>query len=90
MGIAKFIRDHIFSLRLKKAECLVVYDPDQRYRDLCLEIATEEIMVVDAVESSIESREKAQQAFHKLGAGTLLVLTGSVDCFMNCYPGSKT
>ena len=71
MGIAKFIRDHILSPRLKKAECLVVYDPDQRYRDLCLEIATEEIMVVDAVESSIESREKAQQAFHKLGAGTL-------------------
>ena len=36
MGIETFIRDNILSPRLKKAECLVVYDPKQRYRDLCL------------------------------------------------------
>lgn len=71
MGIANFIRDSILTLRLKKAECLVVYDPDHRYRDLCLEIATEEIAVVDAVETSIESRQQAQQAFQKLGTRTL-------------------
>ena len=71
MGIETFIRDNILSPRLKKAECLVVYDPEQRYRDLCLQIATEEVAVVDAVESSIESREAAKQAFQKLGARTL-------------------
>ena len=71
MGIETFIRDNILSPRLKKAECLVVYDPDYRYRDLCLQIASEEVAVVDAVESSIESREAAKQAFQKLGNGTL-------------------
>lgn len=71
MGIETFIRDNILSPRLKKAECLVVYDPEYRYRDLCLQIATEEAAVVDALESSIESREAAKQAFQKLGAGTL-------------------
>jgi hypothetical protein len=36
MGIETFIRDNILSRRLKEAECLVVYDPDRRYHDLCL------------------------------------------------------
>lgn len=71
MGIETFIRDNILSRRLKEAEFLVVYDPDRRYRDLCLQIASEEVAVVDAAESSIESREAATQAFQKLGAGSL-------------------
>jgi hypothetical protein len=71
MDIAKFIRDKILTERLKKAECLVVYDPDRRYHALCLEIGNEEVAVVDASHSSIESREKAQQAFQELGTGNL-------------------
>ena len=71
MGIEIFIRDNVLSRRLKEAECLVVYDPDRRYRDLCLQIASDEVAVVDAAESSIESREAATQAFQKLGAGIL-------------------
>lgn len=71
MGIETFIRDSILSPRLKQAECLVVYDPARRYRDICFQIATAEIAVVDALESSIESREAANQAFQKLGARTL-------------------
>jgi hypothetical protein len=71
MDIATFIRNTILSTRLRKAECLVVYDPDQRYRDLCLGLETSEVAVIDASESSIESRERAQQAFHLLGANKL-------------------
>lgn len=71
MGIETFIRDNVLSQRLKEAECLVVYDPDRRYRDICLQIASEEVAVVDATESSIESREAATQAFQKLGTGSL-------------------
>jgi len=66
MGIATFIRNNILQERLK-AGCLVVYDPDLRYRDICLSLAMDKVMVVDATESSIESREQAQQALQKLG-----------------------
>lgn len=38
MGMETLIRDNILKERLK-AECLVVYDPDRHYRDLCLQIA---------------------------------------------------
>ena len=53
--------------RLRRNGVLVVYDPAQRYRTLCLELASETLRVVDATESSIESRESAMQAFHELG-----------------------
>ncbi len=81
MGIAKFIRDNILSPRLKTAECLVVYDSDRRYRDLCLEMGNEEVAIVDASVSSIESREKAQQAFQELGTGKLKGLLIYVPSF---------
>jgi PglZ domain len=71
MGIETFIRDTILSPRLQNAECLVVYDPEQRYRQLCLQMTTDTIAVVDATESSLESREAAQQAFRQLSNRTL-------------------
>lgn len=66
MSIAEFIQADIFQKRLKDSECLVVYDPDQRYRDLCLDLATADTTVIDASASNIESREQAQIAFQKL------------------------
>lgn len=62
MGIRAFIRDEVFAESLRKRGVLVVYDPDRRYRDLCRSMAGERVIVVDASESSIESREAAQQA----------------------------
>ncbi|WP_121969238.1 PglZ domain-containing protein [Leptolyngbya sp. BC1307] len=71
MSIAEFIRDDILGDRLKKAECLVVYDPNHRYHDLCLDLTSDDIQVIDTSESSIESREQAQTAFAHLSRSAL-------------------
>ncbi len=61
MGTIKgFIQDKL-KKRMKHNGVLVVYDSDRRYRELCLELANEETRVIDASESSIESRESALQ-----------------------------
>ncbi|KAA0676970.1 PglZ domain-containing protein [Roseomonas genomospecies 6] len=62
MGIREFIRDEVFAMLLGKRGVLVVYDPDRRYRDLCRSMGGERVTVVDASESSIESREAALAA----------------------------
>jgi len=77
MGIAEFIRDDILKQRLKpektgqESRCLVVYDADQRYHDLCLDLADDHTAVIDASTNSIESREQAQSAFLQVADGTL-------------------
>ncbi len=67
MSIQEFIRNSIMLPRLRRNGVLVVYDPDRRYRDLCLELATDTLPVVDASESSIVSREQALQTLGQLG-----------------------
>lgn len=64
--IKAFIQDRLKE-RMKQNGVLVVYDPEHRYRELCLELANDEIRVIDASESSIESREAALQALGELG-----------------------
>ncbi|GFH62756.1 MAG: alkaline phosphatase [Candidatus Desulfovibrio kirbyi] len=64
--IKQFIQDNVLRVRLKKSNALVVYDPDCRYRELCLELADERLVVVDATESSIESREQAMLALQSI------------------------
>lgn len=71
MSIETFIREDILAPRLAKRGVLVVYDPAQRYRAMCQELAGEHCAVVDATESSILSREAASQALVALGKGTL-------------------
>ena len=59
MTIQEYIQTQVFAPRLGKDEnnhILVVYDPDQRYRQICLDMASESRQVVDASESSIISR----------------------------------
>src|SRR5690554_2495522 len=65
-SIKSFIQDRLIE-RMMQNGVLVVYDPKSRYRELCLELAADEIRVIDAGESSIESREAALQALKELG-----------------------
>jgi hypothetical protein len=67
MKIKEFIQNELLLPRLKSALALVVYDPDRRYHGLCLELATDNRIVINAGESSIESRESALAALRKLG-----------------------
>jgi len=67
MGIKDFIQNEILLPRLKKSGVLIIYDPQRRYRELCLELAAENQRVVDASESSIESREQALATLQELG-----------------------
>ena len=62
MGIRDFIRDQVFADCLHERGVLVVYDADCRYRDLCRSMASDLVTVVDASDSSIESREAALKA----------------------------
>ena len=67
MSIADFIRESVLRPRLKQAGCLVVYDAEQRYRNLCFDVASDKVRVVDAAPSSIESREEALLALRAVG-----------------------
>src|SRR5690625_575077 len=66
VSIAEFIRDSVLRPLLQKKGCLVVYDLDQRYRAPCFELESSAIRVVDASQSSIESRESALQGLRDL------------------------
>lgn len=67
MSIAEFIRESVLRPRLKQAGALVVYDADKRYREQCFDLAADKVRVVDASESSIESREAALLALRDVG-----------------------
>jgi len=46
---------------------MVVYDPEDRYRDQCVSLASDRVIVVDASEGGIEAREAALSALVELG-----------------------
>ena len=68
MGIRDFIRDEIFAGPMQKHGVLVVYDPDKRYRDICLSMATDRVAIVDTGGSSIESRDAAMKGLGEVAA----------------------
>ena len=70
MSIKEFIQQNTLLPRLKKTSALVVYDPKKIYHDLCLDMATDTIEVVDTSDSSITSRENALKALRNLGRPT--------------------
>lgn len=70
MSIKDFIQNQILRPRLREHGVLVVYDPDRRYHALCLELETPHLRVIDAGESSIESRAAALSALQELGDPT--------------------
>lgn len=67
MKIAEFIQTELLLPRLKSKWVLVVYDAERRYRELCLALANERRIVIDASESSLESRAAALATLQKLG-----------------------
>ena len=67
MTITEFIQTQVFLPRLQQKGCLVVYDPQCRYRDICLGLASEVTTVVDSTESGIASREAAIKGLLALG-----------------------
>lgn len=67
MSFAEFFKSSLLEARLAKSQVMVVYDPERRYRDVCLGMATEKRAVVDSSESSITSRAQAIADLGKLG-----------------------
>lgn len=67
MSITAFIRDTILRPRLLEAGCMVVYDPEKRYQSVCAGLGDERVRVIDASESSIESRLAAIEALREVG-----------------------
>ena len=67
MKIKAFIQNQIFLPRLKLNGVLVVYDPEKRYRELCLELESDKLRVIDASESSITSRVNSLGALLEFG-----------------------
>ena len=65
MTVAEHIQQHL-RVRLDDCECLVVYDPDGRYRDLTLALADDRTTVVDGAQSTIAGREQATTAWRAL------------------------
>lgn len=73
MNISEFISDNIFRPRLKQSGCLVVYDACRRYREVCLNLGSDKVHVVDASENSIESREAALETLREIGQSPIPV-----------------
>jgi len=67
MSFAEFSKRSVLETRLAKWQVMVVYDSERRYRDSCLEMATEKRSVVDSSDSSITSRAEAIASLSKLG-----------------------
>ncbi len=59
MSLATYIQKDVLLPRLRQTGVLVVYDPARRYRELCAGLAADDLRVVDATKSGIESREAA-------------------------------
>ena len=76
------MQTQVFAPRLGKDEnnhILVVYDPDQRYRQICLDMASESRQLVDASESSIISRAQGITALVQPSVDTHTVRTDLVE-----------
>jgi hypothetical protein len=74
MTLRDHLRTEVFGRLLRDPQsrgCLVVYDPERRYRDIALDLADEQGRVIDASGSVIESREAATEALRDLGSGKI-------------------
>lgn len=67
MLLTDFIQREVLEPKLKSSGVLVVYDPHQRYRQICNAMARGGQAVVDATDGSIEARGLAMANLQKLG-----------------------
>jgi len=72
MKIREFLKQH-FQKRLDQAACLVLYDPERRYREIVGDLEEAGCQVIDGSQSTILAREEAMEAWRRLAepAGTL-------------------
>ncbi len=89
MSIEAYIQQQVLAERLRQHSVVVVYDPQQRYRNLCKGLQSDQCAVVDATESSIESREQAMRALQSLGRGELNGLLVYVPAALPLEPEQK-
>ena len=66
MKIREFLKEY-FQKRLERFGCLTVYDPEQRYRDLLMELDGGICRVIDGSRSTILAREEAMETWQRLG-----------------------
>jgi hypothetical protein len=66
--IQEYIADHLRQ-RLEDCRVLVVYDPEQRYREIVVGLSGDGCEVVDGSQSTILGREQAMDAWLKLADG---------------------
>ena len=83
MQLSDFIQREVLEPKLKSSGVLVVYDPHQRYRQLCAAMARGGRAVVDASDGSIEARGLALENLQKLGAPD-----GGLDSLVVYVPAS--
>ena len=67
MSLATFIQQERLLPLLEQWKVVVVYDADRRYRGLCNQLQSDRLLVVDASEGSIESREASLRGLQELG-----------------------
>ncbi|MCP4687437.1 MAG: PglZ domain-containing protein, partial [Desulfobacterales bacterium] len=67
MKIKEFIQSRVLLPRLEKKGVLAVYDPGRRYHELCAEMKSEAIRLIDAGQSGVTSREAALKTLNELG-----------------------
>ena len=73
MKIVDYIAD-VFRERLHRAACLVVYDPDGRYREVAQSLDEDQCRVIEAPGSAIAAREAAMRAWAGLAEGDVRLL----------------
>ncbi len=66
MKIKHYLQD-LLRERLASAECLVLYDPDERYRELSVGLSGDQCCVVDGSASTIQGTEESMGAWLALG-----------------------
>ncbi|MGA2223091.1 MAG: PglZ domain-containing protein [Syntrophobacteraceae bacterium] len=65
MKIREFLKGH-FKKRLGQSHCLVLYDPDKRYREIAQDMKENGCRVIDGSHSTILAREEAMETWCQL------------------------